>query len=217
MLWIREVKIVNSVDDPERSFCIEGIIFSWFRVAQREDCIDSEQDHPKFLLLKYSQSGGGKSRKRIGSFAENRSLVWSTIPSQSLLSMNPYSTKPIYLQQFFAMTMFRNSTRGGTKFFLTMTKLPLDDTQERLSDLRTRESDQFKTVVDLYNLEIHQKQAKLDHQRLKTSVKKKHRAEFEITEHWDQKLEKWIRRLDWEPKRTTSRSQRTVRMLAMEK
>ena len=45
------------------------------------------------------------------------------------------------------MTIFRNSTRDGTKFFLTMTKFPLDDILERLFDFRIRESDQFKTVV----------------------------------------------------------------------
>ena len=42
---------------------------------------------------------------------------------------------------------------------------------ESLYKFRIRESDQPKTVLELDNLEIHQKKAKHDYQRLKTMVK----------------------------------------------
>ena len=38
-----------------------------------------------------------------------------------------------------------------------MTKTPTDDVLESLCKLRIRESDQLKTVLDLYDMEIHQK------------------------------------------------------------
>ena len=52
-----------------------------------------------------------------------------------------------------------------------MTKIPSDDILENLYKLRIRESEKLKTVLELYDLEIHQKTAGPDHHRLKTMVK----------------------------------------------
>ena len=51
-----------------------------------------------------------------------------------------------------------------------MTKIPSDDILEGLYKSRIRESEKLKTVLDLYDLEIHQKKGELDHHRLKTMV-----------------------------------------------
>ena len=40
---------------------------------------------------------------------------------------------------------------------ITLTKIPSDDILERLYKLRIRKSDQLKTVLELYDMEIHQK------------------------------------------------------------
>ena len=53
-----------------------------------------------------------------------------------------------------------------------MTKIPSDDILEGLYKLRIRESDKLKTVLELYDLEIHQKKLGPDHHRLKTMVKR---------------------------------------------
>ena len=55
---------------------------------------------------------------------------------------------------------------------LSMTKIPHDDILEGLYKLRIRESEKFKTVLELYDLETHQKKLGPDHHRLKTMVKK---------------------------------------------
>ena len=55
---------------------------------------------------------------------------------------------------------------------LSMTKIPHDDILEGLYKLRIRESDKFKTVLELYDLEIHQKKLGPDYHRLKTMVKR---------------------------------------------
>ena len=44
---------------------------------------------------------------------------------------------------------------------LSMTKIPHDDILEELYKLRIRESEKLKTVLELYNMEIHQKKAGL--------------------------------------------------------
>ena len=51
-----------------------------------------------------------------------------------------------------------------------MTKLPLDDILEGLYKLRIRESEKLKTVLELYDLEIHQKKIGPDYHRLKRSI-----------------------------------------------
>ena len=53
-----------------------------------------------------------------------------------------------------------------------MSKVPSDDILESLYKLRIRESAQLKTVLKLYEMEIHQKISKPDYQKLKTMVKR---------------------------------------------
>ena len=60
----------------------------------------------------------------------------------------------------------------GRNFFLSMTKIPSDDILEGLYKLRIRESEKLKTVLELHNLETHQKKLGPDYHRLKTMVKR---------------------------------------------
>ena len=53
-----------------------------------------------------------------------------------------------------------------------MMKIPSDDILEGLYKLRIRESQKLKTVLELYNMEIHQKKAGPDYHRMKTMVKR---------------------------------------------
>ena len=55
---------------------------------------------------------------------------------------------------------------------LSMTKIPPDDILEGLYKLRIRESEKLKTVLELFDLEIHQKKLGPDFHRLKTMVKR---------------------------------------------
>ena len=55
---------------------------------------------------------------------------------------------------------------------LSMTKIPSDDILESLYKLRTRESDQLKTVFELHDMEIHQKISIPNYQKRKTMVKR---------------------------------------------
>ena len=55
---------------------------------------------------------------------------------------------------------------------LSMTKIPPDEILEGLYKLRIRESDKLKTVLELYDLETHQKTLGPDYHRLKAMVKR---------------------------------------------
>ena len=58
------------------------------------------------------------------------------------------------------------------EILLSMTQIPSDDILESLYKLRIRESEKLKTVLELYNADIHQKKAGPDYHRLKTMVKR---------------------------------------------
>ena len=51
-------------------------------------------------------------------------------------------------------------------------RFPSDDVLESPHKLRIRESDQLKTVLELHDMEIHQKMSMPNNQNLKTMVKK---------------------------------------------
>ena len=58
------------------------------------------------------------------------------------------------------------------EILLSMTKIPPDDILEGLYKLRIRESKKLKTVLELYNMEIHQKKAGPDCHSLMTMAKR---------------------------------------------
>ena len=58
------------------------------------------------------------------------------------------------------------------EILLFMTKTPPDDVLESFSTLRIRVSDQLRTVLELYDVEIPQKISRPDYQKLRTMVKR---------------------------------------------
>ena len=63
------------------------------------------------------------------------------------------------------------------EILLSMSKNPPHDVLESLYKLRIRESGQLRTVLELYDLDIHQKISMPDHQKLKNDGEEKHRSE----------------------------------------
>ena len=55
---------------------------------------------------------------------------------------------------------------------LSMSKIPSDYVLESLYKMKIRESEQLKTVLELYDMEVHQKISMLNYQQLKTMVKR---------------------------------------------
>ena len=78
---------------------------------------------------------------------------------------------PTYSLLVFEMTKIRNSIQSGMELF-SMTKIPPDDFLQGLYNLRIRESEKLKTLLELYDLEIHQKKLGPENHRLKTMVKR---------------------------------------------
>ena len=81
---------------------------------------------------------------------------------------------------------------------LSTSKTPSDDILESLYKLRIREFDQLKTVLELYDMEIHQKTSVPNYQKLQTMVKRSIHQKTSITKLWRQAWENWIRNSDKE-------------------
>ena len=80
-----------------------------------------------------------------------------------------------YAELFTVVLQNDNIHEFDTKWdeiLLSMTQIPTDDILESLYKLRTRESEKLKTILELYNMEIHQKKAGPDYHRLNTMVKR---------------------------------------------
>ena len=74
-----------------------------------------------------------------------------------------------------------------------MKKIPPDEILEGLYKLRIRESEKLKTVLELYDLEIHQKLGP-DYHRLKTMVKRSIEQDIRNKNFGTQKWKLWEER-----------------------
>ena len=135
-------------------------------------CEDGEQNHPWFSLQVKGQSGGQKAQIE-DRFLRGRQIAY-------------------LIYEYFRVTGAHDSVGNSADLFtialrnddiqefdskwdgmlLSMTKISSDDISEGLYKLRIRESEKLKTVLELYDLEIHQKKAWPDYHRLKTMVKR---------------------------------------------
>ena len=83
------------------------------------------------------------------------------------------------ISEYFRVTGANDSVENYADLFIyywsskwPMTKISPDDILEGLYKLRIRESEKLKTVLELYDLEVHQKKIGPDYHRMKTMVKR---------------------------------------------
>ena len=120
------------------------------------------QNHPEYLLQEKGQS------RKMKAYKEDRLLRGRQIA--------------YLIYEYFRVTGANDSVENYADLFtialrnddiqefdskwdgvlLSMTQIPSDDILEGLYKLRRRESEKLKTVLELYNMEIHQKKAEPD-------------------------------------------------------
>ena len=172
MQWIKEVELVDSVDALRSSSSIRGISM------------------PNFEVLDARIASALNKNIHNSQFKRRISLVEHKAQKQDRFLRGRQSAYLIYEQ--FRVTGTDSSVETYTDLFtiavrngdiqefdskwdgilLSMTKNPPDDILEGLYKLRIRESDKLKTVLELYDLEMHQKKLGPDFHRLKTFVRR---------------------------------------------
>ena len=162
MLWIKEVE---SVDDLKSSRSIQGYAhFPNFQMLDARIAVCSEQDHPEFLLQEKGQKEDRLLRgKQIAYMIHDYFRV--TAAHDTVLDY----------ANLFTITLRNDDVQEfdtrWEEILSSMNQIPLDDVLESSYKLRLRESDQLKTVLELCDMETHQKISMLDYQKLKTMVK----------------------------------------------
>ena len=181
MLWIKEVEMVESVDDLKSSRSIRGIPGPNFelldkRIASALDKIIQNTRFKKKVSLEemkaHKEDRFLRGRQIAELICENFRVTGANDSVENYADLFAVVLQNDDIQEF---------DSKWDEILLSMTQIPSDDILENLYKLRIRESEKLKTVLELYNMEINQKKAGPDYQRLTTMVK------ISIEQNWRMK------------------------------
>ena len=172
MLWIKEVELVDSVEDLKSSLYERGIRMPDFevldaRIASALNRIIHNSHFEKRVSLEEQKS------PKEDRFLRGRQIAYLIYEYFQVTGAN--DSVENYADLFTIALRNDDIQEFDSKWdgiLLSMTKIPSDEILEGLYKLRIRESEKLKTVLELYELEIHQKKAGPDYHRLKTVVKR---------------------------------------------
>ena len=172
MQWIKEVELVDSVDNLRSSSSIRGVSMPNFEVldARIASALNKiiHNSHVKRKISLEEQKAQKEDR-----FLRGRQIAY-LIYEQFRVTGTDDSVEN-YTDLFTIVLRNDDIQEFDSKWdgiLLSMTKIPHDDILEGLYKLRIRESEKLKTVLELYDLETHQKKLGPDYHRLKAMVKR---------------------------------------------
>ena len=172
MHWIKEVEMVDSVDDLKSSSSVRGIRMPDFevldaRIASAPNRIIHNSHFKRRVSLEEQKA------QKQDRFLRGRQIAYLIYEYFRVTGAN--DSVENYADLFTIAPRNDDIQEFDSKWdgiLLSMTKIPLDDILEGLYKLRIRGSEKLKTVLEVYDLEIHQKKIGPDNQRLKTMVKR---------------------------------------------
>ena len=172
MQWIKEVEMVDSVDDLRSSSSIRGISMQNFEVldAKIASALHRIIHNTQFKRKVSLEEQKAQKQDR---FLRGRQIAYLIYESFRVTGV--HDSVENYADLFTISLRNDDIQEFDSKWdgiSLSMTKIPPDDILEGLYKLRIRESEKLKTVLELYDLEIHQKKLGPDCHRLKTMVKR---------------------------------------------
>ena len=172
MLWIKEVELVDSVDDLKSSLSVRGIRMPDFEVldAKIASALNKIIQNTRFKKRVSLEEQKAQKEDR---FLRGRQIAFLIYEYFRVTGANDSVEN---FADLFTISLRNDDIQEfdskWDEILVSMTKIPSDDILESLYKLRIRESDKLKTKLELYNMEIHQKKAGPDHHRLKTMVKR---------------------------------------------
>ena len=172
MLWIKEVEMVESVDDLKSSRSIKGTPGPNFELldARIASALNRIIQNTRFKRKVSLEEMKAHKEDR---FLRGRQIAYLIHEYFRVTGANDSVEK--YGDLFTVVLRNDDIQEFESKWdeiLLSMTKIPSDDILESLYKLRIRESEKLRTVLELYDLEIHQKKIGPDYHRLKTKVKR---------------------------------------------
>ena len=157
MQWIKEVELVDSVDELKSSSSTRGISMPNFevldaRIASALNKITHNSQFKRRISLEEQ-----KVQKEYR-FLRDRQIAY--LIYDHFWVTGSYDSVENYDDLFTISLRNDDIQEIDSKWdgiLLSMTKIPHDDILEGLYKLRIRESEKLKTVLELYDLETHQK------------------------------------------------------------
>ena len=172
LLWIEEVEMVESVDDVKSSSSIQGYVhFPNFemldaRIASVLNKIIQITPFKKKVSLEEQKA------QKEDRFLRGRQIAYMIYDYFRVTGA--HDTVLDYADLFSVTLHDDNIQEFDTiwdEVLLSLSKIPSDDILDSLYKWRIRESEKLKTVLELNDMEIHQKISMPDYQKLKTMVK----------------------------------------------
>ena len=172
MQWIKEVELVDSVDELRSSSSTRGISMPNFEVldARIASALNKiiHNSHFKRKISLEEQKAQKEDR-----FLRGRQIAYLIYEQFRVTGIHD-SIKNY--ADLFTISLRNDDIQELDSMWdgilLSMTKIPHDDILEGLCKSRIPESEKLKTVLELYDLETHQKKLGPDYHRLKARVKR---------------------------------------------
>ena len=169
--WIKEVEMVDSLDDLKSSSSTRGISMPNFealdaRIASALNKIIHNAHFKRRISLEEQKA------QKEDRFLRGRQIAYLIYDYFRVTGTHDYVEN---FADLFTISLRNDDIQEFDSkwdgILLSMTKIPPDDILEGLYKLRIRESEKLKTVLELYDVENHQKKLRPDYHRLKTMVK----------------------------------------------
>ena len=176
MLWIKEVELVDSVDDIKFSCSVRRSQMPNFevldaRIASALNKIIHNSHFKRRISLEEQKA------QKQDSFLRGRQIAY--LIYDYFRVTGSHGSVEIYADLFTISLRNDDIQEFDSKWdgiLLSMTKITHDDILEGLYKLRRRESDKLKTVLELYDLETHQTEGRTWLLQIQNYGEKKYRA-----------------------------------------
>ena len=170
MLWIKEVEMVESVDDLKSSWSIRGTHGPNFELldARIATALNKIIQNTRFKKKMTLEERKAQKEDRFFRGRQIAYLIYAyfrvVVANESVGTIGFRSGD---IQEF---------DPKWDEILLSMSKIPSDDILEGLYKLRIRESEKFKTVLELYDQEAHQNKNRTWLSQIEDNGKKKYQA-----------------------------------------
>ena len=172
MLWLKEVEMVDSLEELKSSRSVSRKNFPNFEM------LDAKIASALNKIIQNSQFKKKVSLEEQKAQKENRFLRGRQIAFRiyDFLRVTDAHDAVLDYAELFSVTLHNDNIQEfdtrWDEVLLSMTEIRSDEILESLFKLRIRESDRLKNLVELYDMETHQKTSVLNYQKLKTMVKR---------------------------------------------
>ena len=153
MLWIKDVEMVDSLEELKSSRSVSGNNFTNFEMLDAKIAFLRGRQIACMIYDFFRVTG-----------AHDTLFDYADLFSVALHDDNIQEFDPRW-----------------DEVLLPMSKIPSDDILESLYKLRIRESAQLKTILDLYDMEIHQKISMPNYRNIEDNGEEEYRSETSIT------------------------------------